>query len=498
MKNKNLLISILIIALSLWSVLPILQPGYFPMHDDTQPARVFEMAKSLKAGMFPVRWVFDLGYGLGYPIFNYYAPLAYYFGAIFVLLGFGSITATKIMMATGVLLSGVFMYLFTKDIWGKIGGIVSALFYVYVPYHAVNVYVRGAVSEFWAYAFIPLVFFGLTNAFKTNKLRHIAFGAIGYAGVILSHNLTALMITPLVILYALCLSLFAYKDKKPQKIYQLISVLVLGALLSAFYWLPALTEIKNTNVASQLTGGSDFKNNFVCLDQFWNSPWGFGGSTTGCLDGMSFVLGKVHILIFLLSLMVLIVLPFLKIKTRKTFFALSTFLLFILSIFLMTEAALPIWKSISPMQYLQYPWRFLNISAFSSSILAGFLVWSVSKIFHKNALSYQIIVALFISVLLLFLNAKYFNPQKIIKVDDSYYTSDVNLKWRISKISDEYLPKNIDKPKTVNNALKNKTTFSFRETSIERLSDYVSVAGILALIAGIIYAQRNAKDKKAS
>ncbi len=498
MKNKNLLITILIIVLSLWSILPILQPGFFPMHDDTQPARVFEMAKSLKAGMFPVRWVFDLGYGLGYPIFNYYAPLAYYFGATFVLLGFDAITASKIMMGTGILLSGVFMYLFTKDLWGKLGGIVSAIFYVYVPYHAVNIYVRGAVGEFWAYAFIPLVFFGLTNIFRTNKLRYVLIGAAGYAGVVLSHNLTALIITPLVIMYVFCLSVLAYRGKKYRKIHQLIAVVVLGFVLSAFYWLPALAEIKNTNVASQLSGGSDFKNNFVCLNQFWNSPWGFGGSTAGCIDGMSFIIGKAHILVSILSAIAIIALIFLKVKTRKTYFALGAFAVFIGSIFLMTELSFPIWKSISPMQYLQYPWRFLNITAFSSSILAGLLVWVLGKLFRKNALRYQIHMALFLSILLLFLNVKYFNAQKIIRVDESYYTSDFNLKWRISKISDEYLPGNISKPKTAEDALRNKIIFSFKETPIERFSDYISVAGILALIAGIIYAQRDAKHKKTS
>jgi len=213
---------------------------------------------------------------------------------------------------------------------------------------------------------------------------------------------------------------------------------------------------------------------------------------------MSFVLGKVHILISLLSAIMIIALIFLKVKTRKTYFALGTFAVFISSIFLMTEVSFPIWKSIFPMQYLQYPWRFLNITAFTSSILAGFLVWSSGKLISKNAFRYQIITALFLSILLLFLNAKYFNAQKIIRVDESYYTSDFNLKWRISKISDEYLPKNISKPKTADNALRNKIIFSFKETPIERFSDYISVAGILALIAGIIYAQRDAKHKKTS
>ena len=43
------------LLLSIAAVLPLTNPGYFPMHDDTQVARVVEMGRSLKEGQFPVR-----------------------------------------------------------------------------------------------------------------------------------------------------------------------------------------------------------------------------------------------------------------------------------------------------------------------------------------------------------------------------------------------------------------------------------------------------------
>ena len=45
------------------------------MHDVQQVARLQQMDKSLKAGQFPVRWVEDLGFGYGYPVFNFYPHL---------------------------------------------------------------------------------------------------------------------------------------------------------------------------------------------------------------------------------------------------------------------------------------------------------------------------------------------------------------------------------------------------------------------------------------
>src|SRR3989338_301809 len=201
-----------VILLYFWAIKPFFVPGFFPMHDDTQVARVFEMGKALKDGVFPVRWVADLGYGYGYPIFNFYAPLAYYVGGFFNILGFDALTATKIMMILGILLSGVFMYLLAREFWGKLGGVVSGLFYVYAPYHALDIYVRGDVAEFWSYAFIPLMFWGVYKVFKDPKWKWAVAGSLGYAGVILSHNLTAMMVTPFLIIVVIILSYISYRN----------------------------------------------------------------------------------------------------------------------------------------------------------------------------------------------------------------------------------------------------------------------------------------------
>src|SRR3989338_922902 len=105
---------LVLILLSFFAIKPLLAQGFFPMHDDTQVARVYEMTKSLKDGMFPVRWVPDLVYGYGYPIFNFYAPFAYYFGVALNLLGLDALVSAKLMMIVGIILSGVFMYLLAR------------------------------------------------------------------------------------------------------------------------------------------------------------------------------------------------------------------------------------------------------------------------------------------------------------------------------------------------------------------------------------------------
>ncbi|HVF69971.1 MAG TPA: hypothetical protein VNA13_05420, partial [Xanthomonadales bacterium] len=443
-------------------------PGFFPMHDDTQVARVFEMHKSLSDGMFPVRWVADLGYGYGYPIFNFYAPLAYYIGALFIFLGFNALVATKIMIGLGIILAGVFMYIFAREFWGKTGGVISAALYVYAPYHALNTYVRGAVTELWAYALIPLTFFSIYKLFfdlrvyasleQKSKIKNqkskikqdiwfwVCLTAISYAAIIISHNLTAMMVTPFIFLFATFLYIKLRTADTIHKPYFIFLGLLIGIFLSAFYWLPVLFEMKFTDVLSVVGGGSDYKDHFACHTQLWSSPWGFAGSGPGCVDGFSLMIGKLHIVLGIISL---IVFPFLFKKDKNKFYICLIFLiLLLLSIFLTLKESRFIWDALPHMAFFQFPWRFLVTVSFFISFFGGAIFWLLVNIGlpkyilgPANWITCTVVIAAIIII-----NADVFTPQKFISVKTADYTSKDTLNWKISKISDEYMPKGFFKP----------------------------------------------------
>jgi uncharacterized membrane protein len=405
------------------------------------------MAKGLKDGMIPVRWSMDLGYGFGYPIFNFYDPLPYYVGGVIEVIGLNALLATKTMMAIGIMLSGISMYFLAKEFWGKSGGVFSALLYMYAPYHALDIYVRGDVAEFWAYAFVPLVFLGLWKIYKENKWRYVVLAAVSFALVVISHNLTAMMISPFVVVFALYL---AFKARNKKTLFHLGTVFIIGALLSAFYWLPAILEMQYTNVNSLILGGSNFRDHFVCLSQLWTSPWGFGGSTKGCVDGLSFMLGKYHILLSLfLSIFALLALGFRKyfevFSKDKLIVIVFAFVGILISTFLTLQISQPVWELIRPMSFFQYPWRFLLTGVFFASFISGSIFWVLEKYLKKNVLI--IIVLFLVSCFLILVSAKFFVPQHYLLVNSNYYTNTDTLKWTTSKISDEYLPKNFPHPK---------------------------------------------------
>lgn len=558
---RKILPFIFIIILSFFAYKPLLNPGFFPIHDNTQVARVFEMTKSLKDGMFPVRWVADLGYGYGYPIFNYYDPLPYYAGAVFGILGFDFLFSTKLIMLLGIIFAGLFMYLLAKEFWGKLGGILSALFYVYAPYHAVDIYVRGDVAEFWAYAFIPLLFYGLWRMYLENKWRHVVIASISYAFIILSHNLTAVILSPFVLVFIIYLIFLKRRKIKQKQIIMLFLPLLIGILISAFYILPAIFEINYTNVFSLIGGGSDFRNNFVCLTQLWTGTWGFGGSVEGCADGLSFMIGKYHIVLSIILFAVSSYILFSKKYSKKfekernkLLFLVFSFSGLLVASFFTLEISRPIWELINIMSFLQYPWRFLIMVVFFASFICGSLLWYLEK-FMKSKRNY-LLLSIFIFIVFIILSAKFFVPQKVLNQTSSELTSDYALKWITSKTSDEYMPKSFSKPgsyfvlpniknlvtkdlkveiiskKTQELNLKltvyrnndyilpvayfpawtaqidgenlslkedkrgilvnfpkgdHRLLLSFKQTPVEKLANFLSIAGILSVFAGIIY-----------
>jgi hypothetical protein len=138
-----------------------------------------------------------------------------------------------------------------------------------------------------------------------------------------------------------------------------------------------------------------FSVHFVSLKQlFISNFWGDGPSVWGTADGMSFSVGYLHWGIALLTLLISII-TYLK-KRQVNWLIPTLFLLSTLSIFLTHEKSTPIWNLVSIIQKIQFPWRFLNISTFLTSLLAGTIVSHFKHPHTKLALLSTICVAIFI------------------------------------------------------------------------------------------------------
>lgn len=451
----------LIIALSYWSYKPLLASGFFPMHDDTQVGRVVVMGKALLNGQFPVRWVSDLGYGYGYPLFNFYGPFPYYVGGSLFALGMDSLTATKTMFLLGIILAAITMYMFSSSLFGIPAGIAASLLYMYAPYHAVQIYVRGAVGEFWVLAFLPLLFYGIICSTRTTKYPYaVLLGGMGLSGVILSHTIFGYVSVVLLLvgLFLYCAYLFFQRALHWQRITPILSVLTIGLGLSLFFWLPAFVEKGYTTVSGQIGASADFRNHFVCLRQLWNSPWGYGGSIPGCVDGLSFGIGKLHIILTLLALSTFM-LKRGKVPHTQIIMTIALVLTLASSFFMLSWSRL-IWELIPGFMYIQYPWRFLVGVIFGMSLLGG------SSVYWLTKGRWQWLAGILLVPIIITVYAKVFLPQYTYEKDPAEFESRQDLRWRVSKISDEYLPPTVPRPTSAQNIITSRWKF-FSNVDVE-------------------------------
>src|SRR5258705_11576990 len=105
---------LLLLALSLFVGWQLLLKGYFPMHDDLQIMRLYQMRRCFNDGQIPCRWSPDMDNNYGQPMFNYYSAFPYYFGMLFNLLGVSFVDTAKIVFLLSLVASAIFTYLLAR------------------------------------------------------------------------------------------------------------------------------------------------------------------------------------------------------------------------------------------------------------------------------------------------------------------------------------------------------------------------------------------------
>lgn len=456
----------IIIIIAIPSFVSILNDKYFSMHDDQHIARLYLLIEGIKQGNLFPRWVDMLGFGHGYPLFNFYPPLIYYVSAIFYFLGFSLIWSIKLMIISGFILSGLGIYLLIKKMVGRMAAFLGATVYIYFLYHSITVYVRGALAEFFTLAVLPFVFLCLYKLSQKINWLNLLLLAISFALLILTHPLIAFPSIIFIGLFFLFL-LIQNKNKLKFTIFSLSGgVLSLG--LSAFFWLPSMVERKYTLVDNILTKElANYSDHFVYLSQLWYSPWGYGGSTKDLADGMTYQLGKVPILFIIISLL-LGIFYFVKKKKIDDILKSYLFILFSLltSLFMMTQYSSFIWDRISFLWYIQFPWRFLTFVDLFIAIIAAFAIYflkdflkTLNKKFYHLAVSLFVIAAVVVTIYKYY---PYFKPQKFITTNDQQRTSFKEIAWRISGTSYEFVPNSVKTKKTSLGT----TTLAIRENEL--------------------------------
>ena len=440
-KNKKLisqfLVVLVLLILNVFLLRPVLSNDvFFPSHDSTWLVRLQQFDQAIKLGQFPPRLAPNIAFGFGYPLFKYYAPLFTSFSWLIfkVVSSYG--LAVILTVFLGDFLGSLGMFFLAKNFWGFWGGVLSSIAFLFLPYRALDIYVRGAFAELLAINILPFLFyffFKIINANKHPRKGDIAGFIFSSFFFILAHNLYLVILACLLPLFLIYLIFKGYcRDKESRgnlRILFFSSFIVL--LLSSFYWLPMILGIKDIGVINQ-AGKTNFADHFVYLRQIWNWNWGFGGSAPGLEDGMSFKAGKLQIILALAGLSLAI----LKSKRKKDIVFLA--FLGIASIGLSLPLSRFFWENIPFLPIIQFPWRFLGVFGMGIAFFSGGVFSFTRNRFVKLILLLGAIGGL------VFLNYKYFVPQKIIVDANEYFLTKERVEKNTALEIQEYFPVGIE------------------------------------------------------
>ncbi len=440
---KNYLIFSFLAVIFLASSWSLFQPGFFRAHDYVHGARIAEMSRALTEGHFPVRWSQNFGYGFGMPLFEFYAPLPFYVGSLFYLSGLDLILSVKLLFFIANLGSLFGAYLLGKELFGYRGGVLLSAAFTLAPYRAVNLFVRGAISEAWGIMALPWIILGIIQVIKNNSKKSFIILTLGLATLMLSHNLTTMMFVPLSFIYAVGY-VFIFQQKTSESLHKIIRIIcsyILAIGLSSFYLIPAFIEKKFTQIDTIIGGYFHYSNHFLYIRQFLVPNWGFGGSGWGPDDDISFFLGFGQLISLFIALLagVFLIKKFIKGRSqsnKQTLFHLSLigFLLGI-SLFMTLLKSQWAWDTLPLLNYIQFPWRFLATAILFLAIITAFALKLINSILVRTVY--------FIAVYLIMIlgNFYYFRPEKMMDNPyDLYYGDEAKIRAEMSGVLKDYIP----------------------------------------------------------
>jgi hypothetical protein len=367
--------------------------------------RLHQLTTAVADGHFPVRWMPDANYGYGYPFYNFYAPLSIYIAAAFRFLGFGYVRAIQLAQVSGFMVAAwAAFHVGRRWLGTPWAGLLVAAAYTLAPFHMVNVYVRGdSLAEFWAMAFYPLILLAVDRFYDTHepvgnqggwrpflhrRKGQLAWLALTYAGLILSHNVSAVIFSPFLLLY------LAYRQWRAATRDRLagqpaaapgyhlagvILALFLALAMATWFWLPALAEQSTAQLKPVTEGYFHYSNHFRGMDLSQGSLV-FDYDVAG---GRAFRMGLVQTVVIVFGMAGWFYAAGRGRQTSKAsagerpgkgWQALLLLFAVLVATLMITPLSRTLWDHLPLLSFSQFPWRFLSVQALFGALASGGLV----------------------------------------------------------------------------------------------------------------------------
>ena len=358
-------------------IVPMFFLGNASGHDfDFHVASWMDVAGQWREGIVYPRWAEWANWGFGEPRFIFYPPASWIAGA-----ALGSALPWK--MAPGALiwlsliLAGMSMWILAREWLPPPQAVTAALLYSVNPYNLVIVYYRSDFAELLAGALFPLLIWAAVRSMEGEPRGALSLAVI-FAAIWLTNAPAAVIATYSLVLMILA-GCVARKNLRPLILGG--SAIAGGFALAAFYILPAAWERRWIQIAQAVAGEVHPSRNFLFTRM--NDP--------------DFVLFNWKVSWIAVAVIVVTVIgAIFAARSRREFRTLWWILISVAvaSVFLMLRPSLWLWNALPEFQFIQFPWRWLQVLAV---VLAFFLAVAIFSVRSRH-LSWAITAVVFVAV----------------------------------------------------------------------------------------------------
>ncbi|MBI5081427.1 MAG: hypothetical protein HZB17_09025, partial [Chloroflexi bacterium] len=366
LRAYSLTLALLLLLVSV----PILRDGTPTIVDgEIHFFRAAALSWHLQHGDLYPRWFSDMHFGYGAPVFNFYSPLSYYVPAILNVIGLSLPGAMQISYILCFALAIFGAYYWARDQFeSSLAGIVTTAAYSLSPFFNYNVLHRGALPETFALGLTPCVFWAALRLACDGTRRTQLIFVTFYALLILSHNITALLILPALWIY---LAALTFKSGRHSALFAILYssfFIFIAIALCAFYLLPVYFENSYIQLwRAYSTFELDYHSQFLTLTSLFAPPFTFDHLLVYNRPPIS--LGWFQSIFAIIAIVYVIIQ---HLKNKFSFIIITSALILMLFMFFTLSISTPLWD-LSPLSRpIQFPSRLVGPASLFLAVLAGY------------------------------------------------------------------------------------------------------------------------------
>jgi len=413
---KRLLIGSALFIIALLLCLDLLTTNAKPSSFDglIHMSNIAQYHVALKDGDFPVRWLDKTAnYGMPIPLFS--QQTVAYIGAFLMFFFNNTLITYNVVILLFAILSNFSLYYFLREYIDKWGALVGTFLFCFAPYRIINIYIRGAIPEFAASFFLPIILLSMKRWIQNKDQRYYFVLIISLFLLFITHPISTTVYSFIIGVYYLFL---LWKEKN--KLETVIKTIVAGLIslgLASFYLIPLLREFKYLYYG--LNDSVFLPNSYLEYKNLLNPGWYYFSSGDILTRAHYLHIGLIETAILFIGLIYIIFKLFNRKKVNPLFLVL--YLLVFIYIILLTKIGTPIFYWIKPLGNIQHQWRLLSGILFIPPIVAAYLL----KLCNRNT---KIIIGTLIIIFVIIFRFPQLYGKNYLQTNEStYFSSKDNL-----------------------------------------------------------------------